>query len=122
MKRGPTNTDTDLLVAIVGVVVLAIAGVVWFLNSPAPVEVAEAEVVDDDLTAIVNSCGGDLTVDVHEDDGLVLVRVLDHRFRLRFSGNDCQDGVQIPLGVPLGQRNLVDDSSGRQVAVTVWDS
>lgn len=122
VKRGPTNTDTDLLVAIVGVVVLAIAGVVWFLNSPAPVEVAEAEVVDDDLTAIVNSCGGDLTVDVHEDDSLVLVRVLDHRFRLRFSGNDCQDGVQIPLSVPLGQRNLVDDSSGRQVAVTVWDS
>lgn len=102
--------------------VALIGGIVWFLNSPAPVDVAEAEVVDDDLTAIVNSCGGDLAVDVHEDDSLVRVRVLDHRFRLRFAGNDCQDGVQIPLSVPLGQRNLIDDSSGHQVAVTIWDS
>lgn len=118
----PTTSDTDLPIAMVVVFVALIGGFVWFLNSPAPVDVAEAEVVDDDLTAIVNSCGGDLTVDVHEDDSLVRVRVLDHRFRLRFAGNDCQDGVQIPLSVPLGQRNLIDDSSGHQVAVTIWDS
>lgn len=118
----PTTSDTDLPIAMVVIFVALIGGIVWFLNSPAPVDVAEAEVVDDDLTAIVNSCGGDLAVDVHEDDSLVRVRVLDHRFRLRFAGNDCQDGVQIPLSVPLGQRNLIDDSSGHQVAVTIWDS
>lgn len=122
MERGATTADTDTRIAIGVVVLVAIAGVVWFVNSPAPVEVAEAEVIDDSLTAIVNSCGGDLTVDVYEDDNLVRVRVLDHRFRIRFSGNDCQDGVPIPLSVPLGQRTLVDDATAQQVAVTVWDS
>ncbi len=122
MESGPTTTDTDFPIAGVVLIAVAFAGIVWFVNSPAPVVVAEAEVVDDDLTAIVNSCGGDLTVDVYEDDSLVRVRVLDHRFRLRLSGNDCQDGVPIPLSVPLGERILVDDATSQQVGVTIWDS
>ena len=104
------------------VFVALIGGIVWFLNSPAPVEVAGAEMVDDSLTAFVNSCGGDLTVDVYEDDSLVRVRVLDHRFRFMLGGDDCQDGVLIPLSVPLGNRTLVDDATSQPVDVMFWDS
>lgn len=115
-----TGTDVPIATIVLGLVV--IAGLFWFLNSPAAVRIAEAELIDDRLTAIVSSCGGELTLDVYEDDGLVLVRVLDHRFRFRLSGNACQDRVPIPLSVPLGQRDLVDESTGRHVPVMVWDS
>jgi len=101
------------------VVVAALAAVLWYLNSPAVVRVAEAEVdPNDGITAVVNSCGAELTVDVYEDDSLVVITVLDHRFRLRLSGNDCQDVIHIPLSVPLGNRLLMDGSAaGRQVPV-----
>jgi hypothetical protein len=90
------------------------------LNSSALVEVADAEVVlNDGVTAIVNSCGGELSVDVYEDDHLVRITVLDHRFRIRFYGNDCQDAIRVPLSVPLGDRLLIDDSTGGQVPVLV---
>lgn len=115
-------TDTDISIAILIVVLVLVAGIVWFVNSPAAVEVDAAETVDDNLTAIVNSCGGDLTVDVYQDDSLVRIRVLDHRFRIRLGGGDCQDGVPIPLSVPLGDRLLVDDATDQEIDVMVIDS
>lgn len=115
-----TNTDTPVVIGLVVLAVLAAA--VWYLNSPAPVEVADAEVsADGSLTAIVNSCRGDLTIDVDEDDSLVRIRVFDHRFRVRFSGDDCQDVVDVPLSVPLGDRGLIDAFFGTRVPVTVID-
>lgn len=100
------------------VVLVALAGILWYLNSPASVRVADAEVgPDDGITAIVNSCGAELSVDVYEDDHLVVIEVLDHRFRLRLYGNDCQDAIHIPLSAPLGDRSLIDDSAGIQVPV-----
>lgn len=122
VERGPATTDTDLPIAIVVIVLVVFATLVWFVNAPAAVEVADAEVADGNLMAFVNSCGGDLSVDVYDDDSLVRVRVLDHRFRIRFGGGDCQDGIQIPLSVPLGNRILIDDATGREVAVVVRDS
>lgn len=50
------------------VAVIALAGLLWYLNSPAAVSVADAEVGGDDITAIVNSCGAELTVEAYEDD------------------------------------------------------
>lgn len=103
---------------VVLVVVAALAAILWYLNSPAVVRVADAEVGPiDDITAIVNSCGPELSVDVYEDDLLVAIRVFDHRFRIRFDGNDCQDVIQVPLSVPLGGRMLVDGSNGRSLLV-----
>lgn len=100
------------------VAVIALAGLIWYLNSPAAVGVADAEVGGDGITAIVNSCGAELTVDVYEDDSLVVITVLDHRFRVRLYGNDCQDAIHIPLSVPLGNRLLIDGSAdGRQIPV-----
>jgi hypothetical protein len=103
-------------------IVIVLAAILWYLNSPAVVEVADAEVdLNDGITAIVASCGGELSVDVYEDDSLVRIKVLDHRFRIRFSGSDCQDAVRMPLSVPLGHRLLIDDSTGGQVPVVGLD-
>lgn len=114
----PTTTDTDSLGETrfptrpstgVGLTVVVLAALLWWLNSSASVEVAEAEkVLERGITAIVKSCGGELGVDVYEDDSLVLIEVVDHRFRIRFSGDACQDVIRIPLSVPLGNRALVD--------------
>jgi len=102
--------------------VLALAVILWYLNSPAVVEVADAEVVPNDgVTAIVNSCGAELSVDVYEDDSLVVIEVLDHRFRIRFYGDDCQDAIQVPLSVALGDRFLIDGSTGSRIPVLILD-
>jgi hypothetical protein len=115
----PSQRDSlkrSTTVAIVGIAFLVAA--VWFLNSPAILEVAEAEVgPNDGITATVNSCQAELSIDVYEDDSLVVIRVFDHRFRVRFSGGDCQDAIQVPLSVPLGGRMLVDGSTDRALIV-----
>jgi len=81
-------------------------------------EVAEAEVSPNDgITAIVKSCQAELFIDVYEDDSQVVIRAFDHRFRVRFSGGDCQDVIQVPLSVPLGGRMLIDGSTGRALIV-----
>jgi hypothetical protein len=103
---------------VVLVVLAALAAILWYLNSPAVVRVADAVVGPNEGITIVNSCGAELSVDVDEDDHLVVIEVLDHRFRLRLYGNDCQDGIHIPLSVPLGNRLLIDGSAGRQVPVS----
>lgn len=118
----PTKSPSRRSIAVALTVLAALAAILWFLNSPAVVDVAAAEVVrDDGVTAIVNSCGGKLSVDVYEDDSLVVIKVLDHRFRIRFDGNDCQDAIRIPLTVPLGDRWLIDDSTDGRVPVSVLD-
>ncbi|MPZ54044.1 MAG: hypothetical protein GEU79_15150 [Acidimicrobiia bacterium] len=99
--------------------VLAALAAILYLNSPAVVEVADTEMASNDrvVTAIVNSCGAGLSVEVYEDDSLVKITVFDHRFRLRFGGDDCQDVVQPRLSVPLGRRMLIDGSTGRALVV-----
>jgi hypothetical protein len=93
------------------------SAITWYLNSPSLVEVAEAQVANGGLTAVVNSCGAELTVDVYEDDSLVVIRALDHRFRLSWSVQGCQDLVPVPLSVPLGNRTLIDGSTHKHVPI-----
>lgn len=103
----------------VALIVVPVAVLFWWLNSPAAVEVVEAEVVPEGgITATVNSCGGELGVDVYEDDSLVLIEVVDHRFRIGLSNRDCQDVIRIPLSVPLGARMLVDRATSQRVPVS----
>jgi hypothetical protein len=98
-------------------VLAAIAAILWYMNSPA-VEVVHAEAIPDGaVTATVSSCGGDLGVEVYEDDSLVAITAFDHRFRIRFSGGGCQDVIQVPLSVPLGGRMLIDGPTGRALVV-----
>ena len=128
----PTITDMDSSrrtkslkrrsIEVALIVLAALAAILLYLNSPAVVDVADAEVVPNDgVTAIVNSCSAELSVEVYEDDHLVVIEVLDHRFRIRFYGNDCQNAIRVPLSVPLGDRMLIDGSTGRQVPMLVLD-
>lgn len=100
-------------------IVAALAAGLWWLNSPAGVELAEAEIASEGgIDAIVNSCGGELSVDVYEDDSLVLIEVVDHRFRIRLPDGHCQDVIHIPLSVPLGRRMLVDRVTSQPVPLS----
>ncbi|HKX75994.1 MAG TPA: hypothetical protein VJR05_11475 [Acidimicrobiia bacterium] len=102
-----------LRVALAAAAALA-SSVLWYLNSPAAVEVAQAEEANDGgIIATVHRCGVDLSVEVYEDDSLVIITVFDHRFRIWLSGDDCQNGIRVPLSVPLGRRMLTDGSTGR---------
>jgi len=103
----------------VALIAVAVAVLFWWLNSPTAVAVVEAEVAPEGgITAIVNSCGGELGVDVYEDDSLVFIEVLDHRFRAGLSNRDCQDVIRIPLSVPLGARMLVDRVTSQSVPMS----
>jgi len=116
--KSPNRRSIDVAL----IVLAALAAILWYLNSPSVVEVVEAEVVQNDgLNAIVNSCGADLSVEVYEDDHLVVLGVFDHRFRIRLYGNDCQDAIHVPLSVPLGERMLIDGSTSEQVPTSVID-
>lgn len=104
---------------VVTLIVVALAAGLWWLNSPAAVEIATAEMVPEGgITAMVNSCGGDLNVDVYEDDSLVLVKVVDHRTSIRFSTDNCRDVIHISLTVPLGNRMLVDRATREPVPLS----
>ena len=132
MEGVPTTIDTESShrtqsrkrrsIEVTLIVLAALAAILWYLNSPAVAKVAYAEVVPNDgVTAIVNSCGAEFSVDVYEDDSVVVIEVLDHRFRIRFYGNDCQDAIQVPLSIALGGRLLIDGSTGSRIPVSVLD-
>lgn len=103
----------------VTLIVVALAVGLWWLNSPAVVEIATAEIMPEGgITAMVNSCGGELSVDVDEDDSLVLVEVVDHRTSIRFSTDNCRDVIHITLTVALGNRMLVDRATSEPVPLS----
>jgi len=98
---------------VTAVVIALLAAFVWFLNSPVPLEVADAGLGPDGVVELgVMSCHGVLSVDVYEDDSVVRVRVFDHRFRVRLAEPACMDIVSVRLREPLGDRLLIDASTG----------
>ena len=104
-----------LLLAVAALVVIATRGVSWQERVP----VVEALSAQDRLTLVVDTCGGDPAVDLlRERDEVVEVAVVS-TVRFGGSGGDCQDGVDVRLQAPLGDRRLVDATSGEDVAVDV---
>ncbi len=110
-------------------VAAVIAGlVIWRLN---PTEVAILEVLHPDdhrsvysweeiaeldaLLLSVNACNGqhDARV-VHQDDSRIEILVTTHQLRL-LGVDDCADLVSISLGHPVGNRLLVDASTGARI-------
>lgn len=97
-------------------IVVALAAGLWWLSSPALVEIAMAQMAPESgINATVNSCGDELGLEVYEDDNLVLVEVVDHRIPSRFSTANCRNVIHLPLTVPLGNRMLVDRSTTQPV-------
>jgi hypothetical protein len=78
------------------------------------VEIASASLDSGgNVTAVVDTCGYDLSISVDEIDSLVSIEVFDNQFRMRFNSGDCRRVIRIPLSGPLGGRLLIDGSTGR---------
>lgn len=84
-----------------------------------PVEIWEAYVADEPgLQLIVGSCNGDPEVTVLEQtDTEVRVEVTSTTPAPGWPGEDCLDGLELTLDTPLGDRTLVDLSTGDAVQV-----
>lgn len=103
-----------LVLLAIAVVVVMTRGVSW--RDRFPIEEAWSP-EPDVVSVIVATCHGDPWVDhLEEDDGTVSVAIESLR-RLGGSGMDCLDSVDIHLGAPLGDRQLIDLTTGRAVAV-----
>lgn len=105
-----------LLVAVVAVAVVATLtrGFSWRDQVP----ITGAVLTEPDhLMLLVGTCGGEPELDLlREQDELVEVAVVSTR-KIGGSGNDCLDPVEVRLQAPLGDRRLVDATTGDDVAV-----
>ncbi len=68
------------------------------------------------LELIVASCHGAPRVSLRETDVDVQVKVKSFSTPFR-GGLDCQDGVEVSLREPLGDRAVVDEHTGKVVSV-----
>ncbi len=99
-------------------VTYAVAATLTACSSGDEVEVGSASAASTSrqLTLGVDSCGDELEVDVKEE--LEAVHVLITRRAGPGDGeNACRDTVRVKLKSPLGERTVVDDSTGEQVQV-----
>lgn len=80
------------------------------------VEINGAQLLPDGrLVANLNVCNaGENTVQVSESDGEVLVTA---RTDGPVAGDECSDGIAVPLNDPLGDRELVDGTTGEPIKV-----
>jgi len=112
-----------LVLAVVVVVVVAAVIVASLSYATAErrrsVEIVNAEELDDVVLLLaVDSCGGEPTVtELDQAEAEVRIAVESTTRLLASETNDCQDGVEVQLDAPLGDRVLIDGSNGRAVAV-----
>lgn len=85
-----------------------------------PVEITEASTADGStLQLYVGSCNGEPEVTVLEQTGTeVRVEITSTTPAPGWPGADCLDGFELTLDAPLGDRALVDLSTGDTVRVT----
>lgn len=100
------------------VVVFAVAvtrGVSWRARFP----ITRAWLSEPDhLRLVVNTCGGHPELDLlREQTQVVVVAVVSTRTFGGPGGMDCQDLVEVQLQEPLGDRRLVDATTGDEIAV-----
>lgn len=104
-----------LLIAVVASAVVLNRGVSWRDR----VSIARVVQLDQDVLAlVVNTCGEQPDLDLFdEQDNMVQVAVVStHTVGGQGSG-DCQDIVEIRLQSPLGDRPLIDVTTGAQLTV-----
>ena len=76
-------------------------------------ELAELTPDGRSLSFSLSVCNADQDVDVREDEDVVAVSIRSSRG----DGNDCADGVVVELDAPLGDRTVIDASTGDEVTV-----
>lgn len=98
-------------------IVLALAGGCVPEVRRGPVELGAAGWDGTTLTVEVPSCNGDPAVTVLEETATqVRIEVVS---TVRREGDDCLDGVRVGLAEPLGERAVVDLTSGRRLEVSL---
>ena len=108
-----------LLVGVVVIVALVVAaGVVMTRGFAWRTRVAVMDAwlsPEGTLVLHVPTCGGDPVLDLlDETDDHVRVAVVSTKQMFR-GGNDCKDGLEVPLQQPLGDRAIIDVTSGKTV-------
>jgi hypothetical protein len=98
------------------VLALAAALVVIGCGGTRDAEIIDATLSADELTLglTVGACNGDNRATVIEDSDNVRVRVETSDP----SGDECADGLEIKLESPMGDRFLIDDTTGDKVDFT----
>lgn len=112
MRRRGARLVTPLIALMTLVTVSAAC--VTFLRE---VEIYDALLRNDEGTVIelsVGSCGARHRIEVEESETRVEVSVLAGKDS---AGDDCSDGVEVMLDAPLGDRVLIDASTGEEVEV-----
>ena len=99
----------------VAVAITLTRGVDWRGRVPATKALVS---VEGSLTLVVATCGGEPALDLlREQDDTVEVAVVSTRTFGGSGGNDCLDPVEVPLQAPLGDRILVDATTGDVLVV-----
>ena len=104
-----------LAIVAVGVAVTLTRGVSWRDKVP----VSEAFLTEQNhLTLLVDTCGGEPELDLlREENDVVELAVVSTRTFGGSGGGDCQDPVEVRLQAPLGERSLVDATTGDDLTV-----
>ena len=100
------------------VALIAAAAAALLAGCTPPAQIDGVNVSEDQmqLDVILNTCNGDVEVMVEETDSTVTISVVDHRPPIQTSGQDCQDLFSLPLESPLGDRQIIEASSGNEIA------
>lgn len=117
------RTRRAVLLVIAGLVLVVALAIGWRLleglTLRGAVNVVEAELREEDLLVLsVDSCNGDPSVSVlEENDQQVRVEVVASSTPFR-GGDDCLDIVEVRLPEPLGDRVVFDPHAGEAVRVS----
>lgn len=99
----------------IGVLLVLVFGPITYIRSWIDDQVYDATIVSaTELRLSVGSCGLERRVQVSEHDDTVEVLV---QHRRTSNENDCIEQVTARLSTPLGDRRVIDSSTGESVAV-----
>lgn len=99
---------------IVSTILVAVAATAC-MRTPTVTEVALLDGATRTLTVAVNTCNATPRAAVTETDQVVSISVRSDR--PPFGSDDCADSIDIELEEPLGERRVVDGTSGDELAV-----
>lgn len=113
---GPRTVGGGTTLALVGLLVTAVLAACGPNEHRGPVRLTTALAVGPaELELEVPSCNGHAEVtELRESDAEVVVEVTSTTYR---EGDDCLDSIRVTLEQPLGDRRLVDATSGDEIAV-----
>lgn len=112
----PMRRNIGIAVGAVVVIGALVLGMVGCDTVPRHVSIVEAvQNSDSEIGLVVDACGGDVRIEVEESRHAVTAKVTAPR---EWSGDDCLEIVELSLVEPLGDRVIVDGSSGDVVPLT----